>query len=237
MEAPVRLPWPKPWCIPAVLRWTHRTKRERRNLRCTTRSRRHSKSTFRTAYTCNANYTYSKLTHGRLLHYPSRRGLRRDRRRDQPVPGEPESRAIPGRHHEHLLTDWPLTIFPLAPARSWLNKSGFMGYVVGGWILSSSIKLISGMPLYFRDSTVCGVPTQFQAQCIPAFIPGVNVLTQSYSGLNVNQPLYNAAAFEPTSLLPAALTSAPVRASAMSAARHTATPISRSLRNSSLKSA
>ncbi len=88
---------------------------------------------------------------------------------------------------------------PFGPGQHWLNKSGFLGYVVGGWILSSSIKLVSGMPLYFRDSTVCGVPTQFQAACIPAFIPGVNVLTQSYSGLNVNRPLYNAAAFEPIS--------------------------------------
>lgn len=88
---------------------------------------------------------------------------------------------------------------PFGPGQHWLNKSGFMGYVVGGWIISSSIKLVSGMPLYFRDATVCGVPFQFQAACIPALEPGVNVLTQSYSGLNVNRPLYNAAAFEPTS--------------------------------------
>ncbi len=88
---------------------------------------------------------------------------------------------------------------PFGPGQHWLNKSGFMGDLVSGWILSSSIKLVSGMPLYFRDSTVCGVPSQFQAQCIPAFIPGVNALTQSWSGFNVNQPAYNAAAFEPTS--------------------------------------
>lgn len=54
------------------------------------------------------------------------------------------------------------------------------------------------MPLYFRDSNVCGVPNQFQAQCIPAISTGAQVLAQSYSGLNVNQPLYNASAFEPS---------------------------------------
>jgi hypothetical protein len=89
---------------------------------------------------------------------------------------------------------------PIGPGRRWLNSSGFLGQVIGGWRLASSIKVVSGMPLFFRDSTVCGVPSQFQAQCLPALVQGANVLTQSWSGFNVNQPAYNAAAFEPTSL-------------------------------------
>jgi hypothetical protein len=72
--------------------------------------------------------------------------------------------------------------------------------IVGGWTLSSSMKLTSGMPLYFRDSTVCGVPGQFQAQCIPGILSGAKVLAQSWSGFNVNDAAFNASAFEPASL-------------------------------------
>ena len=80
-----------------------------------------------------------------------------------------------------------------------MNKSGFVGNIVGGWILSSSIKLVSGMPLYFRNSAVCGVPSQIQAACIPAITDSSHVLTQSWSGVDVNAPIYNPAAFESSS--------------------------------------
>lgn len=90
--------------------------------------------------------------------------------------------------------------FPFGAGRRWLNGPGLLNGIAGGWTLSTSIKLVSGMPLYFRDSTVCGVPSQFQAQCIPALVPGVNVLTQSYDSLDVNRPAYSAAAFEASSL-------------------------------------
>jgi hypothetical protein len=92
---------------------------------------------------------------------------------------------------------------PFGPGKHWLGNSGFFGQVVGGWTLSSSIKLTSGMPLFFSNSNVCGVPSQFTAACIPGLVTGANVLTQSFNGLNVNQPLFNAAAFEPTSLFTA----------------------------------
>ncbi len=89
---------------------------------------------------------------------------------------------------------------PFGPGKRWLGGSGVLGQIVGGWTLSSSMKLVSGMPLYFRDSTVCGVPNQFQAACIPALLSGAPVLAQSYGGLDVNKPLYHASAFEPSSL-------------------------------------
>ena len=59
------------------------------------------------------------------------------------------------------------------------------------------MKFTSGMPLYFWDSSVCGVPSQFRAACIPA-ITG-NVLAQSWGSMDVNRPAYNASAFEPAS--------------------------------------
>jgi hypothetical protein len=63
-----------------------------------------------------------------------------------------------------------------------------------------SIKLVSGMPFYFRNSNICGVPSQLQAKCIPGILPGASVLAQSWSGFDVNSPAFNAAAFEPASL-------------------------------------
>ncbi|HLH01181.1 MAG TPA: carboxypeptidase-like regulatory domain-containing protein [Bryobacteraceae bacterium] len=89
---------------------------------------------------------------------------------------------------------------PFGPGKRWLSSSGFLSNVVGGWILASSVKLVSGMPLYFRDSAVCGVPSQFQAQCIPAITDPSKVLAQSWPGVNVNEPMYNAAAFESSTL-------------------------------------
>ncbi len=89
---------------------------------------------------------------------------------------------------------------PFGAGKRLLNKPGILNLIVGGWTVSSSVKLVSGMPLFFSDSTVCGVPNQFTAECIPTILPGAKVLTQSWSGVNVNQPMFNAAAFEPTSL-------------------------------------
>ncbi len=87
---------------------------------------------------------------------------------------------------------------PFGAGKKWLNNPGFLNYVAGGWILSTSMKFTSGQPLYFWDSTVCGVPSQFQAVCIPG-ITG-NVLAQSWGSANVNKPMFNASAFEPSSM-------------------------------------
>ncbi len=83
---------------------------------------------------------------------------------------------------------------PFGAGKKWLSGTGFTNKIFGGWTLATSMKFTSGMPLYFRDSTVCGVPSQFQAQCIPA-ITG-NVLAQSWGSFNVNQTAFNASAFE-----------------------------------------
>lgn len=89
---------------------------------------------------------------------------------------------------------------PFGPGKHWLGKSGVLGNIVGGWTLSSSVKLTSGMPLFFSNSNVCGVPSQFTAACIPGINSGAQALAQSFGSINVNQPMFNAAAFEPTSL-------------------------------------
>ena len=86
---------------------------------------------------------------------------------------------------------------PFGAGKKWMSRTGFTDKILGGWTLATSMKFTSGMPFYFRDSTVCGVPSQFQAQCIPA-ISG-KVLAQSWSSFNVNEPAFNASAFEPSS--------------------------------------
>jgi hypothetical protein len=74
-----------------------------------------------------------------------------------------------------------------------------LGHIVGGWTLASTMKFTSGMPYYFRDSSICGVPSQFQAACIPAILSQGSVLAQSWSNFNVNKSAFNVSAFEPAS--------------------------------------
>lgn len=88
---------------------------------------------------------------------------------------------------------------PFGRGKKWLNSNAFVNAVLGNWVISSSVKLTSGMPLYFRNSTVCGVPSQFQAACIPGILDSGKVLAQSWGSVNVNAPMYNTAAFEPAS--------------------------------------
>jgi hypothetical protein len=89
---------------------------------------------------------------------------------------------------------------PFGKGQKFLNGSRAMDLLVGGWTLASTVKLVSGTPLYFRNSNVCGLPSQIQAACIPGITSSSTVLTQDWLGANVNQPMYNAGAFESTSL-------------------------------------
>jgi hypothetical protein len=86
---------------------------------------------------------------------------------------------------------------PFGKGKPYVNNDGVLSHLLGGWTLATSMKFVSGMPLYFWDSSVCGVPSQFRAACIPA-ITG-QVLAQSWGNVNVNKPMYNVSAFTPTS--------------------------------------
>jgi hypothetical protein len=97
----------------------------------------------------------------------------------------------------HTLSVLAVYDLPIGQGKRWLNHSGAANYLFGGWTVSSSMKFTSGMPFYFRDSSVCGVPGQFQAACIPG-ITG-QVLAQSWGSLDVNRPAFNVGAFEPAS--------------------------------------
>jgi hypothetical protein len=86
---------------------------------------------------------------------------------------------------------------PFGAGQKYLTHSGVSNKVFGGWTLATSMKFTNGMPLYFRNSAVCGVPGQIEAACIPG-ITG-NVLAQNWGSVDVNKPLYNASAFEAAS--------------------------------------
>lgn len=82
---------------------------------------------------------------------------------------------------------------PFGAGKKWMNHTGAINHLLGGWSLASSMKFTSGMPFFFWNSSVCDVPGQFRAACIPA-ITG-KVLTQSWGSMDVNQPAFNPAAF------------------------------------------
>lgn len=155
---------------------------------------------FSTGLYLGANYTFSKLltdaastTQSNSAGYGAIGGV------INPFQGSRNHSLSPDdiTHSFSLLGVYEL---PFGPGKRWLGNSGVLGQIVGGWTISSSVKLVSGMPLYFRNSNICGVPNQFQAQCIPANLSGAKVLTQSYSDLDVNKPLYDVNAFEPAAL-------------------------------------
>ena len=88
---------------------------------------------------------------------------------------------------------------PVGKGKRFLNSSGgFVDRVLGGWSLTSTIKISSGTPLFFRSGT-CNVPGQFAVGCIPVVLSGQSPFLQSKDHFNPNLPLFNKNAFEPVS--------------------------------------
>lgn len=84
---------------------------------------------------------------------------------------------------------------PFGRSRRWLNHSRLLDLAVGGWTLSSILRVYSGTPFYFRSGN-CNVPAQFDVSCIPGVLPRANPFAQSKSHFDVNRPLFDIAAFE-----------------------------------------
>ncbi len=154
---------------------------------------------FATGLYLGANYTFSRLTTDAssttqaTANYGAIGGVINPFQGDRNYSLSPDDIT----HSFSLLAVYDL---PFGNGKRWLNHSGFLNAIVGGWIVSSSVKLVSGMPLYFRNSSVCGIPSQLQAQCIPGVLIGAQVLAQSWGSMDVNKPAYNSSAFEPASL-------------------------------------
>jgi hypothetical protein len=89
---------------------------------------------------------------------------------------------------------------PIGKGKKFLNLPGFAGRILGGWEFASTWKYSSGTPFWFRASS-CGVPSQFQVNCIPGVLPGKNpflVPLGSYDP-GSKKPLFDVSAFEPGS--------------------------------------
>ena len=89
---------------------------------------------------------------------------------------------------------------PFGSGRRWLNGAGgLLDRLVKGWQASTIFRDQAGTPLYFTSS-VCNVPGQIAAYCLPGVLPGANPFAQSTSSFDPGKgPLLNAAAFEPVS--------------------------------------
>jgi hypothetical protein len=84
---------------------------------------------------------------------------------------------------------------PIGLGKRLINKGGLLDKVLGGWSVSNIFRASSGIPFYFRSS-VCNVPSQFRAACIPAILPGADPWAQDKSRFDSNKPLFNNVAFE-----------------------------------------
>lgn len=97
----------------------------------------------------------------------------------------------------HTLRATVIYQLPFGKGKRFLGSSGVADKILGGWELTSIYTYSSGIPYFFRSS-VCNVPSQFRAGCVPAIRQGANVFAQSQDGSYdpSKGPLFNAAAFE-----------------------------------------
>jgi hypothetical protein len=87
---------------------------------------------------------------------------------------------------------------PFGKGRRWLSGGGVVNHLIGGWRVSSILRLNSGTPFYF-SSGFCNTPGQFAVSCIPGILPGKNPWAQDKGNFDPSKPLFDVAAFEPTS--------------------------------------
>jgi hypothetical protein len=98
-------------------------------------------------------------------------------------------------HNFALLASYEL---PFGRGKQFLNSGGLLDRLVGGWSVSTSLKLTAGQPYFFTSGT-CNVPDQFRVTCIPGVTSGQSPFLQSIGSVDVNRPLFNVNAFEPAS--------------------------------------
>ncbi|MGA2986248.1 MAG: carboxypeptidase regulatory-like domain-containing protein [Terriglobia bacterium] len=90
---------------------------------------------------------------------------------------------------------------PFGKGRRWLDQGGAMNRLVGGWQVSTILRLQSGTPFQI-NSGYCNVPGAVVASCYPGILPGANPFAVSKSALNPStssNPLFNVNSFQPAS--------------------------------------
>ena len=87
---------------------------------------------------------------------------------------------------------------PFGHGKRFVNSKGFIDRVLGGWEVTSTVKISAGTPLFFRSGT-CNVPGQFRVACLPTLLPGKSPFAQDKGSFNPNKPLFDKNAFQPDS--------------------------------------
>jgi hypothetical protein len=85
-------------------------------------------------------------------------------------------------------------VLPFGKGQRFLSRGGPINTIIGGWEVTSILRLSSGIPLSFRNGA-CNLPGQFAAACIPA--AGSSPFAQTGS-FDATKPLLNLSSFEPT---------------------------------------
>ena len=90
---------------------------------------------------------------------------------------------------------------PFGKGRKFLDQGGIVNRLVGGWQVSTIVRLQDGVPFVFTSGT-CNIPSQFAMGCYPGILPGATALATSKSSYDPNSglnPLFNVGAFQPVS--------------------------------------
>ena len=85
-------------------------------------------------------------------------------------------------------------LLPLGRGQRFLNSSGIVDKLLGGWQLTNIFRIQSGLPLAFTAS--CNIPTQFAMGCLPGIQAGANPFAQSKGSFDPSKPLLKKSAFE-----------------------------------------
>jgi hypothetical protein len=86
---------------------------------------------------------------------------------------------------------------PFGSGKKYVNQSGAVNYLVGGWQLAPILHWSKGTPMWFR-SGACEVVPQFRQNCLVGLVKGANPFLQDANSYDPSKgPLLNAAAFEP----------------------------------------
>jgi hypothetical protein len=88
---------------------------------------------------------------------------------------------------------------PFGKGKRFVHSGGrAVDALIGGWNTTIIYHATAGQPLNFYSS-YCNIPGQFAMSCLPGTTQAANVFAQSVGSIDVNKPLFNAAAFEPAS--------------------------------------
>lgn len=98
----------------------------------------------------------------------------------------------------HALSAMLLYQLPIGKGRQFLNSGGILDKIVGGWQISTIVRLQSGVPIQFYSGT-CNIPGQFAMGCLPSVLPGQSPWAVDKGSWTPGRPLFNKSAFESSS--------------------------------------